>query len=129
MIGLTGKFKKRIGELESAVQLLTKERDDLAKEVDRSPYRSLVNAAFGPCSEDELVSAFSVSMDDPLLVGVMHVLRAREIELTDSAGIPELSAVESKAFAVSSGAVRQVRGELVELVDWSARKKANIEES
>ena len=80
---------------------------------------------FSALKRDELLSAFAVGDDEPLLQAVIHVLHANEIECGDSAGGAGVSAEVAKGHAMAAAALKNAQEDLLEWVDEANKAKRN----
>lgn len=80
---------------------------------------------FSPLKADELLTAFAVGDDEPLLEAIVHVVHAMEIERGDNASIVDLDPATAKAYAVASGALKDAQEEILDWVDRANKAKRN----
>lgn len=79
--------------------------------------KPLTAERFDPLRKDEMLTAFAVGDDEPLLQGVVHVLHAMEIERGDNASESGISAEVSKGYAMAQGALKEAGEEILRWVD------------
>ena len=119
------KRDRALEEKDRQISNLRKEYTDKTQKRSPMPVRLKTEDRFSPLRVEELLSAFAVGDDDPLLEGVIHVLHALEIERGDQASIIELDPATAKAYSVAAGTLKDAQEELLAWVDRSDAAKKN----
>ena len=98
-------------------------RNALPAALTPAPHHSTTEDRFSPLRKDELLAAFAVADEEPLLQGIIHVLHAMEIERGDNASESDLSADVSKGYAMAQGALKDGQEEILRWVDEANQAK------
>lgn len=120
---------RRESELLCCNDKLLCETRELRSRLQLRGFRRLVEDRFDPLARDELLTAFAVGDDEPLLQAVIHVVHAMEIERGDDAGGSGLPAEQAKGYAMAASALKDAQTEILDWVDQANRAKRNLSDA
>lgn len=110
---------------------LARENDALVERLDElqtANRKPQTESRFDPLTRDELLTAFAVGDDDPLLMAIIHVVHAMEIERGDNAGSSALPPEQAKGYAMAAAALKDAQEEILGWVDQANKAKRNAQD-